>query len=130
MTTFEQIDLMARGGSITLLALWSWLLIRDHRPVLAARVAVLMNIAIICYLMATADWMDRHFSIIGVPIALGAGSAPGLFWLFSKAWFNDEKRIGWGSIFLVLLSIFNMLIMQLSFVEGGVVNKITGVIFR
>ncbi len=130
MFIFSHIDLMARGGSIALLALWSWLLIRDHRPVLAVRLAVLMNSAIMCYLVTTADWMDRHFSLAGVAISLGAGSAPGLFWLFAKAWFNDEKRIGWGSIVLVLLSIFNMLVMQLSFVEGGVVNQVTGVIFR
>lgn len=130
MSIFSQIDLMARGGSIALLALWSWLLIRDHRPVLAARLAVLMNAAIICYLLTTADWMDRRFSVSGIAIALGAGSAPGLFWLFSKAWFNDEQRISWSSIILVLLSIFNMLVMQISFIEGGTVNHITGGIFR
>ena len=130
MSIFSQIDLMARGGSIALLALWGWLLIRDHRPVLAARLAVLMNIAIICYLLITADWMDRRFSVPGIAIALGAGSAPGLFWLFSKAWFNDEKQISLNSIVLVLLSIINMLVMQISFIEGGVVNHITGAIFR
>lgn len=130
MSIFNQIDLMARGGSIALLALWSWLLIRDHRPVLAARIAVLMNVAIICYLLTTANWMDRRFSVPGIAIALGAGSAPGLFWLFSKAWFNDETRVGRGSIFLVLLSVLNMLVMQLSYIEGGLVNLITGAIFR
>ncbi len=130
MSMFSHIDLMARGGAIALLALWSWLLIRDHGSVLAARVAMLMNIAIICYLLTTTDWMDRRFSLVGIFVTLGAGSAPGLFWLFAKAWFNDEKRIGRGSIFLVLLSIFNMLVMQLSFNQGGLVNQITGVVFR
>lgn len=129
MGFFEQLDLMARGGAIALLILWSWLLLRDHRNVLAARIAVLMNIAISCYLIVTADWGWR-FSPAGLLLAMGAGATPGLFWLFAKAWFNDEKRISGGSIALVLLAVINMLVMQLSFVDGGVINQVTGVIFR
>jgi hypothetical protein len=40
MGIFEHIDLLARGGSIALLVLWSWLLLRDRRGALVARVAV------------------------------------------------------------------------------------------
>jgi AraC-like DNA-binding protein len=130
MTDFIQIDLMARGGALALMALWSWLLVRDHPKVLAARLAVLMNIAIACYLVATADWLREQFSPIGLALALGAGSTPGLFWLFAKAWFNDEKRIGNTSVVLVLMSVMNMLVMQLSYPDGGSVNLVTGVIFR
>lgn len=129
MSIFSQIDLMARGGSLALLALWCWLLVRDHRNVLAAQIGVLMNAAIACYLVVTAGWGYR-FSPAGLVLAMGAGATPGLFWLFAKAWFNDEKRIGWGSISLVLLSVFNMLVMQLSFINGGIINNVTGVIFR
>ena len=129
MTVFEQIDLMARGGSLALLALWSWLLLRDHRNILAARIAVMMNAAIACYLLVTAGWGWR-FSPVGLLLAIGAGTTPGLFWLFSKAWFNDEKRVGWVGVSLVLLSAANMLAMQLTFIQGGLVNQVTGVIFR
>jgi AraC-like DNA-binding protein len=129
MAYFEHIDMMARGGAIALLALWSWLLIRDHRSELAARLAVAMNAAICCYLVVTADWY-REASLGGLVLALGAGATPGLFWLFTRAWFNDEKQIGWGSIALVLLSVANMLVMQLSYLEGGAVNRVTGIIFR
>ncbi len=127
---FEQIDLMARGGSLALLGLWSWLLIRDHPNILASRIAVMMNFGIACYLLATADWMRERFSPVGLVVAMGAGSTPGLFWLFAKAWFNDEKRIGWLSIILVLLSVVNMLVMQLTYLDGGPVNLATGIIFR
>jgi AraC-like DNA-binding protein len=129
MAYFEQIDMMARGGAIALLALWSWLLIRDHRGELAACLAVAMNVAICCYLLVTADWY-REASLGGLVLELGAGATPGLFWLFARAWFNDEKRIGWGSVTLVLLSVANMLVMQLSYFEGGAINRVTGVIFR
>lgn len=42
MTLFTMLDLMIRGGSLALLAVWSWILIRDHRAQPAARVAVAM----------------------------------------------------------------------------------------
>ena len=129
MTIFEQTDLMARGGSLALLALWSWLLLRDHRNILAARIAAMMNATIACYLLVTAGWGWR-FSSVGLLLAIGAGTTPGLFWLFSKAWFNDEKRVGWVGVSLVLLSAANMLVMQLTFIQGGLVNQLTGVIFR
>jgi AraC-like DNA-binding protein len=129
MTLFEHIDQMARGGSIALLALWSWVLIRDHRGDFPARMAVAMNIAICCYLIATADGYDEP-NYAKLIFALGAGATPGLFWLFAKAWFNDEKRLTWTSIILVLMSVLNTLVVQLSFPSGGTINLISGILFR
>ena len=130
MMSFEQIDLMARGGSLALLMLWSWVLVRDHPRVLASRLGVLMNLGIACYLLVTADWMRVRYSSVGLFLALGAGATPGLFWLFAKAWFNDEKRVGRLSIALVCLSVANMLVMQLTYFDGGAINLVTGTIFR
>ncbi len=129
MATFDQIDLMGRGGSVALLFLWSWILVRDHSKELHARLAVLMNGAIACYLFVTAG-AARPASIFGLLLALGAGATPGLFWLFAKAWFNDEKEVSQTSIVLVLLSVLNTLIMQLSFSANGLVNTISGTVFR
>lgn len=96
MTAFEQIDLMARGGSLALLALWSWLMVRDHYHALPARMAVLMNFAIACHILATLPQLnvfetsDFFFEIFSVTV-------PGLFWLFARTWFNDETRVSWRS---------------------------------
>ncbi|WP_114520716.1 AraC family transcriptional regulator [Altererythrobacter sp. ZODW24] len=93
MSAFEIIDLLARGGALSLLALWSWLLIRDKWEALAARLAVAMNAAIACHIIATisevADeaWYDA-------PLAIGAGLVAPLFWLFARAWFDDRSRVG------------------------------------
>ncbi len=103
MTVWEQIDLMARGGSIALLARWSWILIRDHSRNVPARLAVAMNLRICSYLIVTAGIWGRP-SLIGLLFALGAGATPGLFWLFAKAWFNDEKQVAPVSAALVVLS--------------------------
>ncbi len=129
MTAFDQIDLMARGGSIALLGLWSWILLRDHGPVLAARLAVAMNATIICYLLVTMGWYNR-VPALGLLLAIGAGTTPAFFWLFAKAWFNDEIRLRTRDLALVAATAANILVMQLSFSAGGSLNLVSGVIFR
>ena len=129
MDYFNHIDMMARGGAISLLALWSWILLRDHGPSLAARLAVLMNAAICCYLLVTAGWY-REPNMFGLFLALGAGATPGLFWLFTRAWFSDEDRVKPGAVLLVALSVINTGVTQLSFPEDGPFNAVSGVLFR
>lgn len=129
MTAYEQIDLMARGGSIALLALWSLLLARDHWRDLSARLAVAMNAAIVCYLIRTAGWQGGP-DVIGLGFALGAAAAPGLFWLFARAWFNDLRKVSVTGATLVALSVLNALVMQLTFPDGGLVNTVAAVLFR
>ncbi len=129
MTVLEHIDQMARGGSIALLALWSWILVRDHWRDLPARLAVAMNAAICSYLIVTAGWSGGP-SLAGLILALGAGATPGLFWLFAKAWFNDERQVSPASALLVGLSVVNTLVMQLTFHGDGLVNLVCAVLFR
>jgi AraC-like DNA-binding protein len=127
--TFEHIDLMSRGGSIALIFLWSWILFRDHKAELSARLAVMMNVAIGCYLLVTAG-APRPPSFFGLLLSLGAGATPGLFWLFAKAWFNDEKTVSRRGIAFVILSVLNTLVMQISFSSHGLINDISGALFR
>lgn len=129
MTAFEHIDQMTRGGSISLLALWSWILLRDHWQDAPARLAVAMNAAICSYLVVTSAWYDRP-NVIGLVLALGAGASPGLFWLFAKAWFNDEKQVSRMSALLVLLSVLNTLVVQLTLSSDGMVAIVSRVLFR
>lgn len=129
MTVLEQLDQMARGGSIGLLALWSWVLIRDHWRDLPARLAVAMNGAIACYLIVTAGWYDAP-NIAALIFALGAGATPGLFWLFARAWFNDEPRVAPFAAALVALSVLNTLVVQLTYPDGGIANTVSAVLFR
>ena len=90
--SWHELELLARGGTLALLALWSWLLWRDSRSMLAARCAIAMNVAIACYVVVTAGWSERPTSN-GLWFSLAAGSTPGLFWLFAKTWFEDRTRI-------------------------------------
>lgn len=94
MSLFAFADLLARGGSLGLLALWSWLLLRDHRHALAARVAVAMNLSIACHVIATIPGITAGNAIDWF-FELGSVCVPSLFWLLTRAWFNDEQSIGW-----------------------------------
>jgi AraC-like DNA-binding protein len=129
MAGMEQLDLMARGGTIALLMLWSWLLIRDHWHDVSARLAVAMSAAICCYFVITAGW-NAERNLGRLVLALGAGAAPGLFWLFARAWFNDERQITPLGALVVGLSVLNTLVVQLTFPGGGIANTISVGLFR
>jgi AraC-like DNA-binding protein len=133
MAFIDQLDLMSRGGAIALLALWSWLLLRDHGGILAAKLAVAMNIAICCYLVVTINGRGE-LGIAGLLLALGAGATPGLFWLFAKAWFNDETELRRPDLALVVASVINTGVVQLTYPFAFPLQQwiypISSVIFR
>lgn len=95
MINLADLDMMTRGGSIALLALWGWILVRDHRSSLAARIAAAMTVAIIGHIIATIPYPVHVHHPVDLIVALAAAAVPGLFWLFARTWFNDELRIGW-----------------------------------
>ncbi|WP_088307058.1 AraC family transcriptional regulator [Novosphingobium sp. B 225] len=125
----HELELLARGGTLALLALWSWLLWRDSRAQLAARCAIAMNVAIASYVFVTSGWSETP-SPEGLLFSLAAGSTPGLFWLFAKTWFEDLNALARRDLALVLLAAANSLVMQLSFAAGGPVNLISSALFR
>ena len=64
---WHDFEMMARGGTLALLALWSLLLWRDHRKLLAARITILMNIGISTYVLegTGAHAYPSHFHLLG-----------------------------------------------------------------
>jgi hypothetical protein len=132
MTVFDHIDQMARGGSMALFALWSWLLWRDHRDVLAARMAIILNACIICYLLITAGWegWSVHQGPFQLLLTMGAGATPGMFWLFTRAWFNDEARVSKIGVALVVLSVVNVTLLQMTFESKPPIFYFSAVTFR
>jgi AraC-like DNA-binding protein len=97
MALFAEIDLLSRGATIALLSMWSWLLWRDHRGALAPRVAIAMNVAIICHVLGTVGPPTGSASLFDVALDTGSSAVIGLFWLFAKTWFDDAKQIGWSN---------------------------------
>lgn len=94
MITFEQLDLLVRGGSITLLTLWSWIMLRDHRDALSARTAVAMNLTIICYILTEPLGNASGFTVAGIVVDVISVLVGPAFWLFAMVWFNDAPVIG------------------------------------
>jgi AraC-like DNA-binding protein len=129
MIGFQQIDLMARGAAIALFLLWSWILLRDHRNILAARLAIAMNAGIIGYVLATSP-LNYDPSPIRIVCSIFAGSTPGLFWLFARTWFNDRQHLEHWAMVLVALSVLNIVIMQLTYGRLVGITIISGIAFR
>lgn len=101
MVALDTIDPMIRGGATALFALWIAVLWRDHRSVLAARVAMAMNLAIIAYLLARVFGPDGPARFPYILCDALSVMVPALFWLFARLWFDDRQRIGWRSWLLV-----------------------------
>ena len=97
MTALLILDPMIRGGAIALFLLWIAILARDYHDVLAARVAIAMNLAIIAYLLVP---IFRPEGPARFPYAICDALSvmvPAFFWLFVRLWFDDQQRIGWRS---------------------------------
>lgn len=97
---------MVRGGSVGILLLMIVILWRDHRHTNAGNIGMLFLTTVICHVIAT----NRMSGLDGMPTFLdwvfeiGSNAAPGMFWLFTRAWFKDE-RPGWRSWSLVAFSV-------------------------
>ncbi len=105
MTHFDQLDLIARGGTLALLALWAWVLIRDHRHVFAARLAIAMIVSISCHVIASTPEPPRPIMLVDIVLDTASAATIGLFWLFSRAWFEDVQRFSWRSWAIVLIPV-------------------------
>jgi AraC-like DNA-binding protein len=129
MTMLQMIDVLARGGAIGLMLLWSVLLVRETWGLRTARLALAMNIGIICYLLVTARW-SGGLSPLALPLTVGAGSTAGLFWLFARSWFNEGDVIRAWHYGLVLLSSINVAVLQISFGTDSPLLPISVSLFR
>ena len=101
MTPLPTLDLLARGGTLALLALWSLVLLRDHRRVPAARAAVAMAVAIGTYVLSGLLIAIAPRSPSALLCDVASVMAPPLFWLFARLWFDDRAHVGarsWGLI--------------------------------
>ncbi|MFM9852686.1 MAG: helix-turn-helix domain-containing protein [Sphingomonadaceae bacterium] len=103
MITLPMIDMMARGGAMALLLLTSWLLVRDHRGALSARIALLMLLSIVAHVIGSIPGSLGYGPVVDGMLLCGSTMVPGSFWLFARVWFNDEVRIGWISWAIALL---------------------------
>ncbi len=103
MSLFAVADLMVRGGIIALVALWSWLLLRDHRQSAAARIGVAMNVSTTGHVLASIPNMDSGFVVIDAGVDTLSTATIGLFWLFARSWFSDSRRLDWKAWLAALL---------------------------
>ena len=127
--SWHELEMLARGGTLSLLALWSWLLWRDHREMLAARVGIAMNLGIGCYVIMTAAWAE-YVSEPNLVLGLLARSTPALFWLFARTWFNDRTRLARSDVLIVAAWIVTAAIFHFSHETWPAIFRVSGAILR
>ena len=127
--TGHEFALMASGGTFALLALWSWLLWRDHRDTLAARIAIAMNLGIACYVYKTTGWTEEA-ALGGLLAGFLARSTPALFWLFARVWFNDRTGLRRGEVLIAALYLANSLVMHFTYQVWPQLFTVAAVVFR
>ena len=127
--SWHDLEMLARGGTIALLALWSVLLWRDHRAMLAARTAIAMNLGICCYVIVTGGWIERD-NLPSLLITLAGRATPALFWLFARTWFNDRLRLSRTDLLIVAAAIINALIIHYTYHDRSLLFYVNGVAFR
>ena len=127
--SLHEFALLTCGATLALLALWSWLLWRDHRGMLAARAAIAMNLGIASYVYQTTGWMEQA-TMDGLVLGLQARSTPALFWLFARIWFNDRTRLSRGEVAVVALFMANSLVMHFAYPDSPKVFAGSAIVFR
>ena len=130
MLDFADLDMMARGGSLALLLLWSWLLYRDYRNVLPARIAVMMTLSIIAHVLATVPGPADYGIAVNWILIFGSALVPGSFWLFARTWFDDETRIDLPSCIIVLVPPFLLAVAHSLFARGTPFLLVAGLMMR
>ena len=123
------IDLMIRGGSLALLALWSWLLLRDHRNTLSARIATALLVSVAMHVVASLP-SAVNIRPLRLFFELGAVCVPALFWLFARTWFNDAARIGWVGWLALVASVVMVMLVIATFGEESVRFYIFAAVLR
>ena len=82
-----------RGGAGTLFLLLAAFFIRDWRASQTARIGAVLTVGAFCYIVLVTLDSAGPISWRRLPFHLMSLSTPGLFWLFSMSWFDDDFRL-------------------------------------
>ena len=107
---FAEINLMLRAASMALLLLLALILLRDHRRTLPTRMLLLVGFGVVCHLVFEMPGPKPEPGLASWLLFAGESSMFGSFWLFARAWFDDEPRFGWKSWLILLASVIVSLI--------------------
>jgi len=93
--TLAALDLALRGATVALLLVLAIVLMRDFRGVLAGRLASALAFGSAAHALTSGIGVTLPFSIWHAPlIALSTGNIV-VFWLFTRALFDDAFRLRW-----------------------------------
>lgn len=93
MTFLEQVEFLLRGAGISILILAAIQLCIRYRHTLAGQLGVAFCITSVCYVLCRPLGVTWDIGWWGLPVYLGCFSSAAVFWMMSRAWFDDHFRI-------------------------------------
>lgn len=120
----EQIEFLLRGTLVGLLLLLITLLVRQYRDSLAGRLGIAFAVSGLAYVLCPVVAIEWQAGWWGLPVYLLCAPIAVLFWLFSRAWFEDHFRLRWYHVGAVLL-VCAMVVRQLLLPD--LLLKLTGI---
>lgn len=104
MTVLEQLDFFFRGTGVSILALACIQMTIRYRHTLAGQLGIAFCVSSACYLLCRPVGVYWNAGWWGLPIYLGCFSSSAVFWMLSRAWFDDRFRLRWyhGALLLIL----------------------------
>ncbi len=125
------LDAIVRGAGIGVALLLCLLLVRRGSGLPIVRYGVLFGLGVSSYLICSALWFANVPSILRFPILLFCMMNPLLFWLFARALFDDDFRLG--RLETTVISIFSIVVALRLYVridETTVIYSIVGVMLQ
>lgn len=89
------LDLLLRGAGLGAVLVVIVLLARHYGATVAGRLGIGFGVAVVASLFCPLLANTWQVGAWGLPAYLGCFAAPGLFWLFVRAWFDDGFRPRW-----------------------------------
>jgi AraC-like DNA-binding protein len=103
MSLLEQLEFFFRGAGVSILALACIQMAIRYRHTLAGRLGIAFCICSACYLMCRPVGVYWEAGWWGLPVYLGCFSSSAIFWMLSRAWFDDGFRLRWHHLALLLV---------------------------
>lgn len=91
-------DGMLRGAAVALFLLLGWRFVVDWQRALTARLGapLMLGAASYVFLIVIDSQTGIGFThVLRMPLHIMSLAAPGLFWLFTASWFDDEFELHW-----------------------------------
>ena len=106
----DTLELFFRFAGISQLVVLAVVLIKGHRDKISALLIAAWALSGACHLIVVPAIRDWHWATVSYLFMIGSVSWPVLFWLVSKSLFQDNFKLLWRHLVVLVLVVFASLV--------------------